>query len=81
MTDEKGTIKADAMWQDKHSGRRGHMLMTRELYDTIPALYANENVEDYDAVLVPAKFFSPYSGWTWYVTEWDREDGPVLRAC
>ena len=21
------------------------------------------------------KLFSPYSGWTWYVTEWDAETG------
>ncbi|MYE06116.1 MAG: DUF2958 domain-containing protein [Chloroflexi bacterium] len=74
MTDKKGTTAA-AMWQDRHSGRRGHKLMTRELGDTIPALYANENEEDYDAVVAAAKLFSPYSGWRWYVTEWDRETG------
>ena len=32
-------------WQDTHSGYRRHKLMTKELGDTIPALYANENVE------------------------------------
>ena len=48
------------IWQDKHSGLRRHKLMTKELGDTIPALYANENAEDYDAVLAPAKLFSPY---------------------
>ena len=53
MSDEKGTTKTAAMWQDKHSRRRGHKLMTRELGDTIPALYANEDVKDYDAVVVP----------------------------
>ena len=62
-------------WQDTHSGRRRHKLMTKELGDTIPALYANENVEDYDSVLAPAKLFSPYGNWTWYVTEWDPETG------
>ena len=30
---------------------------------------------DYDAVLAPAKLFSPYNGWTWYITEWDAETG------
>lgn len=75
MPDEKGTIKTAAMWQDKHSGRRGHKLMTRELGDTIPALYANENAEHYDAVVAPAKLFTPFSNWTWYITEWDRETG------
>jgi len=75
MPDKKGTINTAEMWQDRHSGRRGHKLMTKELGDTIPALYANENAPDYDAVLAPAKLFSPYSGWCWYVTEWDRESG------
>ncbi len=63
------------MWQDKHSGVRGHALMTKEVGDAIPALYANENAKDYDTVLAPAKLFSPFSNWTWYVTEWDPETG------
>ncbi len=63
------------IWQDNHSGIRRHKLMTQELGEKIPALGANEDVEDYDAVLAPAKLFSPYSGWTWYVTEWDAETG------
>ena len=75
MSDERGNITTAAMWHDRHSGRRGHKLMTRELGDTIPALYANEDAEDYDAVLAPAKLFSPYSNWTWYVTEWDAKTG------
>ena len=75
MSDGKGNTKTAAMWQDRHSGRRGHKLMTKELGDTIPALYANENAPDFDAVTAPAKLFSPYSGWTWYITEWDRESG------
>ena len=49
--------------------------MTKELADTIPPLYANENVDDHDAVLAPAKLFSPYNGWRWYITEWDPETG------
>ena len=61
------------MWQDNHSGVRGHALMTKEVGDTIPAIYANKNVESYDDVLAPAKLFSP--NWTWYVTEWDAETG------
>ncbi len=62
-------------WEDKHSRLRRHRLMTKEIGDTIPALYANENVADYDSVLARAKLFSPYAGWRWYVTEWDRETG------
>lgn len=72
MSDEKGTTTG---WEDDRSGLRGHALMTRELGDTIPALYANESVKDYDSVLAHAKLFSPYSNWTWYVTEWDAETG------
>ena len=73
MTGEKET--ATTMWRDNHSGRRGHQLMTGKLGDTIPALYANEDVEDYDTVLARAKLFSPYSNWTWYIMELDPETG------
>ena len=66
---------ATAMWRDNHSSKRGHELMTKEVGDTIPALYANENFANYDDVLAAAKLFSPYSGWTWYVTEWQAESG------
>ena len=59
MTNEKGDTTTATTWQDNHSGSRRHKLMTKELGDTIPALYANENAEDYDAVLAPAKLFSP----------------------
>ncbi len=75
MTDRNGTTTTTTMWQDNHSALRRHKLMTKELGDTIPALYANENVADYDSVLAPAKLFSPYTGWTWYITEWDAETG------
>ncbi len=74
MSDDKGTIKTDMTWRDAHSGLRGHELMTKELGEAIPALYANENVAD-DAVLAPAKLFSPYTGWRWYITEWNGETG------
>ena len=73
MTDRKET--ATTMWEDQHSGKRGHQLMTEKLADTIPALYANENVPDYDTVIVHAKLFSPYSNWTWYITEMDPATG------
>ena len=49
--------------------------MTKELGDTIPPLYANDGADDTDAVLAPAKLFSPYTGWRWYITEWDPETG------
>ena len=72
MSDKNGT---NTTWQDPNSGLRRHKLMTKELGDTIPAIGANENVEDYNEVVARAKLFSPYNGWTWYVTEWDSETG------
>ena len=63
------------MWQDKHSGVRGHALMTKEVGETIPAIYAHKSVASYDDVHAVAKLFSPYSNWTWYVTEMDPETG------
>ncbi len=75
MTDQKETAATTTMWQDEHSGKRGHQLMTEKLADTIPALGANENARDYDEVLAPAKLFSPYSNWTWYMTEMDPQTG------
>ena len=73
MPDLKET--AATMRQDQHAGKRGHQLMTKKLADTIPAIYANEKVADYDTVLAHAKLFSPYSNWTWYITELDAETG------
>ncbi len=77
MTDHKENATATAMWQDNHSGKRGHQLMTQKLANTIPALGANEKARDYDEVVAPAKLFSPYSNWTWYITEMD----PVTGQC
>lgn len=41
---------------------------------SIPALYSQEHVAD---PIAHAKFFHPFSNWTWYVTEFD----PVERIC
>ena len=87
MSDVNGTTKTtttphqvrDWLWQDNHSGRRKHKLMTKEIGNTIPALYANENVEDYDAVLAAAKLFSPYSGLDLVHHRVGRRDRTVLR--
>ena len=62
-------------WQDAHSGPRGHKLMTKELADTIPPLYANDGADNPDSVIARVKLFSPYNGWRWYITEWDAETG------
>ena len=75
MFDEKGNATTATTWRDNHSGRRGHKLMTKELADTIPPLYANDGADDPDAVVARVELFSPYNGWRWYITEWDPETG------
>ena len=75
MSDVNGTTTTMTMWQDKHSDLRRHELMTKELGETIPALYANDGADDPDAVLARVKLFTPFSNWTWYVTEWEAETG------
>lgn len=47
-------------------------LLTTELRAQLPKLYAQENVED---PIVYAKFFTPDSSWTSYVTEGDEDNG------
>lgn len=50
-------------------------LLTKELRAGLPPLYAQENVKD---PIVHAKFFTPDSSWTWYVTE-GQADGDDFR--
>jgi hypothetical protein len=50
--------------------KRGHKLMTKAIEKTIPKLYSQEKVKD---PIVRVKFFSPYSNWTWYVTEGETD--------
>jgi hypothetical protein len=45
-------------------------LLTDELRASLPALYAQENEKDQ---MVYAKFFTPWTGWTWYATEGQQE--------
>ena len=46
-------------------------LINQELAKQIPALYSQEKNED---PTVYVKFFTPWSNWTWYATEFDGED-------
>jgi hypothetical protein len=50
-------------------------LLPDELRAQLPALYAQEKVED---PIVHIKFFTPDSGWTWYVTEGQPEEDDFL---
>ena len=46
-------------------------LLIPELRASLPSLYSQEKVPD---PVVHAKFFTPDSNWTWYVTEGQAED-------
>ena len=46
-------------------------LLTKELREKLPPLYATEDEED---PLLVCKFFHPRSNWTWYAIEFDGED-------
>jgi hypothetical protein len=54
------------------SGKRKHKLLTQELRNKLPKLYEAEG--NMEASVAQVKFFSPYSGWTWYAVEFDGED-------
>lgn len=57
---------------EPHEGLRRHKLLPAEIRQRLPPLYSQENQGD--AAIVHVKFFSPYSGWAWYATEFDGED-------
>jgi hypothetical protein len=46
-------------------------LVTKELREQLPPLYAQEREAD---PIVVCKFFTPDSGWTWYALEFDEVD-------
>jgi len=50
-------------------------LLTDELREKLPPLYAQERDKD---PTVYAKFFTPDSNWTWYVTEGEQQNGDFI---
>ncbi len=48
-------------------------LLTKELREQLPALYATEKQTDVEKKVV-CKFFTPWAAWTWYVMEFDGDD-------
>ncbi len=46
-------------------------LMTQELRQRLPEIRSTENTPD---PTVQAKFFTPWTSWTWYATEFDGDD-------
>lgn len=49
-------------------------LMTKEISNKIPDLYADEDTPLADKICY-VKFFHPLSSWTWFATEFDPETG------
>lgn len=47
-------------------------LITKEMQNKIPSLYEQDG-KGYEAIAY-AKFFTPDSNWTWYVTEYDPKE-------
>ena len=50
-------------------------LLTDELREKLPPLYKQEKEKD---PIVYAKFFTPDSNWTWYVTEGEQQNGDFI---
>ena len=50
-------------------------LLTDELRARLPTLYSQEAETD---PMVHAKFFMPGTGWTWYVTEGQEQEGDFM---
>lgn len=50
-------------------------LLPKEMVDRLPPLYSQE--EQGDDAIAQVKFFTPWTSWTWYVSEYD----PELRLC
>ncbi len=57
--------------KEPNEGMRRHKLMPEDLRSRLPQLYSQENEKD---PMVWGKFFSPYSGYTLYITEFDGDD-------
>jgi hypothetical protein len=49
------------------------MLLTKENLKALPPLYSQDGKGE-DAIAV-VKFFTPWSNWTWYASEFNPEEG------
>lgn len=47
-------------------------LLTKKILSSLPALYTQE--EKGFAAIAQVKFFTPWTNWTWYATEFDGKD-------
>jgi len=46
-------------------------LLTNEIRERLPKLYAMQNEKD---PVLQVKFFTPWTSWTWFASEFDGED-------
>jgi len=46
-------------------------LISKEIADRLPPLYSQEGRGD--EAIAQVKFFTPWTSWTWYVSEYDPE--------
>ena len=54
-------------------------LLTEEIKQTLPKLYSQDENPD---PMVPVKYFTPDSSWTWFILEGSQqEDGDWLFFC
>lgn len=51
-------------------------LMTTAIEKTLPKLKSQDGADD---PVVHVKYFSPYSGWTWWATEGERNEAGDLE--
>lgn len=57
--------------KEPFEGMRKHKLLTDEIKKKLPKLYSTEYDKNPKVYL---KLFSPYSNYTWYITEFDGEE-------
>jgi len=48
-------------------------LLTKQIREDLPKLYANDGKSESETIVV-VKYFTPDSHWTWYATEFDGVD-------
>jgi len=54
---------------------RGRRLITKEIGEKIPPMYANDSTEKPDEVEAVVRLFSIITDWTWYIPEWAPNSG------
>lgn len=47
------------------------MMLTKEILKNLPALYSQENNPD---PIVQVKFFTPWTSWSWFITEYSPDE-------